>query len=171
MKRLVFILLFILSALMANAQLFSSIRYNDKFDDILKAEQRKTLITKTDTTIVVEEKGKQPVTYYILNILEEGSMGSKDNIVNIVDNVYGYQTTWCVIKKDMLDKYVEAYKDFHLDSSDDNRNKLSSFWIFAVSRTVTSQYSGTFESEYFWLEDELNDDKLGKNVNRIIYIR
>ena len=41
--------------------------------------------------------------------------------------------------------------------------------ITAVHRTITTQFSGTYETELFWLQDDLNDDKLGKNVSRIIY--
>ena len=171
MKRLFIVLLSTLALFFANAQVFNTISYYDKFDDVLKTEQRKTLIQKTDTTFVIEEKGGRATTYYILNVVEAGTMGSKDNIVNLIDNVYGYETSWCVVKYDLIDKYNKAYLNFLLDSTSDNMKILQSFWIFAVNRIVTTQYSGIFQREYFWLTDELNTDRLGKGVNRIVYSR
>ena len=169
MRKLFIVLASILVSSFVNAQIFNTVSYFDKFDDVLKTEQRKTLVEKTDSTFVIEEKGKRPTTYYILNVVE--TSGSKDNIVNLVDNVYGYETSWCVVKDDLMDKYSEAYLNYFLDPSKENMSILQSFWIFAVNRIVTSQYSGIYLHEYFWLSDELNTDKLGKNINRIVYSR
>ena len=171
MRRLTIIFVSVLVSLFVHAQIYNTITYFDKFDDIINTEQRKTLIVKTDSTFVIEEKGKSPTTYHILNLVEAGTSGSKDNIVNLVDNVYGYETSWCVIKDDMMNKYSEAYLNYYLEPTNDNMNVLKSFWIFAVNRIVTTQYSGTYLHEYFWLTDELNNDKLGKNINRIVYSR
>lgn len=152
-----------------NAQLYKSIKYYDKFDDVVKTEQRKTLITKTDSTFVIEEKGKQPVVYYILNIVKEGTRGTKDEVVNLVANVYGYEETWCVVRYDKLKEYREAYNSWINDLSKDTKDTLGSYWLFMVHRTITTQYTGTFLEEIFWIQDDLSDGKLGKNVNRIIY--
>ena len=172
MRKLITILAFSCIALMCSAQslIFSEISYYDKFDDILKKETRKTLITKNDSTFVIEEKGKEPVKYYILNVVEEGCLGSKDSIVNLVgNNVFGFQKTWCLVRYDMLVKYWESYINYVYDSSDENRIAVSRFWIFATHRTITTQYTGTYQNEYFWLMDVLNDDKLGIDVERIVY--
>lgn len=152
-----------------NAQIYTTIKYLDKFDDELKSEQHKTLITKTDTTFVIEEKGKQPITYYILNVVEEGTKGSKDEVVNLVSNLYGYEETWCVVRYEKLKDYREAFNNYRLNSTEENTEKLLRMWLFVVHRTITTQYSATYLNDMFWLQDESDDEKLGKNIKRIIY--
>ena len=171
MKKHLFTLIFVLAGLSCNAQIYKSIKYYDKFDDEVKTEQRKTLITRTDSTFIVEEKGKDPVVYYILNPVTDGTRGSKEEIVNLVNNVYGYEETWCVVRSDMLEKYREAYHNFYLDETKANLEKLKLYWLFIVHRTITTQYTGSFLDDIFWVQDELHDGKLGKDVNRIIYLR
>lgn len=170
MKKISISLVFALYSIACNAQLFKTVKYYDKFDDAVKVEQIKTLITQTDSsTFVIEEKGKQPVEYYILNKVQEGTRGSKDEPVNLVADIYGYEETWCVVRADMYEDYLEAQRNFYLDSSDSNMNKLQHFWLFAVHRTITTQYTSTYLNELFWIQDENSDGKLGKNINRIIY--
>ena len=170
MKKLFISTLFGLMGLVCNAQIYNQIKYFDKFDDELKVEQRKSLITKTDSTIIVEEKGKQPVVYHIINVVESATQGSKDNVVNLVDDVYGYETTWCVVPQQLYAKFYAALLKWVEDSSDENMQNLSSFWLFAVHRTVTTQYTGSYITDFFWLKDESNLDILGKSVQRIIYL-
>ena len=169
MKKTILSLVFALTCLVCNAQLYKSIVYYDKFDDVVKTEQRKTLVQKTDTTFVIEEKGKQPVVYFILNAVEQGTRGSKDEPVNLVANVYGYQETWCVVRYDKLKEYLDAYYNYILDSSEANQRKVGSYWLFIVHRTITTQFSASYLDEPFWIQDEDSDGKLGKDVNRIIY--
>lgn len=171
MKKYLFTLFISLIGLSSSAQIYKSIKYFDKFDDVVKTDHRKTLITKTDSTFIVEEKGKNPIVYYILNVVFDGTKGSKDEIVNLINNVYGYQETWCVVRYDMLEKYREARYNYYVDDSKENMEKLQKFWLFIVHRTITTQYAGTFLDELFWIQDELSDGKLGKDVNRIIYMR
>ena len=167
-----FLLSFCLIAIICNAQtIFTKIYYYDKFDDALKIEQRKTLITHTDSTFVIEEKGCKPVVYYILNEVEIGTMGSKENVVNLVADVYGYQKTWCIVRYDLLKKYQEDVLNYTMEKTDENLKKIQQYWIFAVSRTITTQYTGAYQDEMFWLQDEDNEDKLGKGVKRVIYLR
>lgn len=167
MKKFFLTLLFGLIGFTCNAQIYTKIEYFDKFDDALKIERRKTLITKTDSTFVIEEKGKQPVVYHIIYVID--SQGSKDNIVNLIDDVYGYEITWSLVRNDLYEKFLEAKHNYFLNRSKENFKKLSQFSIFAVHRTITTQYTGRYETEYFWLQNGLNDDKLGKDVSRIIY--
>jgi hypothetical protein len=194
MKKVLTTLFFLhLLALVTNAQIYTSVAYYDKFDDVIKKEQRKTLIEKTDSTIIIEEKGKKPVVYYIVNEVEELMNGSKNNIVNLIDNVYGYQEGWCLVRYDLIDQYFDTYSKVYVecikdrledvlkddsidDSKDDSKIKeklsiLRHYWIFATHRTITTQYTGSFIADVFWLEDEENEDRLGKGVNRIIYRR
>ena len=173
MKKLfaIFVLVYIiLGGCYAQTQsIYQVIYYFDKFDDVLKVDNRKTLITITDSTFVIEEKGKEPIIYYILDIVS--STGSQDNIVNLTGNVYGYQKTWCVISQNMLSKYYQSYENCIIDMSEANIEAMTKFWIFATVRTITTRYTGEYINEFFWLMDEINDDKLGKNVNRIVYMK
>ena len=170
MKKILLTIVLAFTGIVCNAQLFKSIKYYDKFDDEIKVEQRKTLITITDSsTIVIEEKGKKPVEYYILNVVESATKGSKEEPVNLVASVYGYEKAWCVVREDMLDAYLEANKKLYQDPSKENMDKVQPFWLFLVHRTVTTQYTGMYLDELFWIQDELSDGKLGKDVNRIIY--
>ena len=190
MKKVLTTLFFLhLFTLVSNAQIYTSVAYYDKFDDVIKKEQRKTLIEKTDTTITIEEKGKAPVVYYILEQEELLTKGSKGNIVNLIDNVYGYQEGWRLVRYDLLDQYLKTYAKVIVDcitdqiedeSKDESERDaeihekvsvLKHYWIYATHRTVTTQYTGSYLTEIFWLEDEENEDRLGKGVNRIIYER
>lgn len=171
MKKYLISLFFALIGISSNAQIYKSIKYYDKFDDEIKLEHRKTLITKTDSsTFVVEEKGKKPVEYYILNPVPDGKKGSKDEPVNLVGSVYGYEESWCVVREDMLNDYLDASRAFSLESSKSNMDKLQQYWLFIIHRTITTQYTGSYLDEIFWIQDDLSDGKLGKNINRIIYL-
>lgn len=150
--------------------LYKVINYYDKFDDELKVEQRKTLISKEDSsTFVIEEKGKEPVKYYIIMPVEEKTMGLKDEPVNIVGRVYGYQEAWYIVRYDDLVEFVDAYGIYKQDPSEPNQSKVFSFFLLAVHRTITTQFTKDYLDEMFWIEDESNKGKLGKDVNRIIY--
>ena len=90
MKR--FFILFLMGiALSSTAQICTHMRVLDKFDAVITDRDQKTIIEKTDSTFIIEEKGKDPVMYVIENLVLQNSMGDKDNIVNLVENVYGYQ--------------------------------------------------------------------------------
>lgn len=125
MKKLLFTFSLAVLGLSCYAQIYTRIKYYDKFDDEVKSEQRKTLITKTDSTFVIEEKGKQPVAYYII---EGTTRGSKDEIVNLINNIYGYQESWCVVRYDKIDKYREAQHNYYLDQTEANYQKVQAYW-------------------------------------------
>ena len=169
MRRLIFLLFFSFCALCGYAQLYTKIEHFDKFDDVIKEETRKTLITKTDTSFVIEEKGREPVTYYIVNKSSTDIQGSKDDIVNLVANVYGYQTKRMVVRSDLIGKYRDAFAKYLQNPSDENLMLVASFVNYATHRTITTQYTGTYQTELFWLEDDPDNSKLGKGVSRIIY--
>ena len=99
MKKFLILILTTLVFAVADAQIFTQKEIRDKFNDVVSKREIKTLITKNDTAIIIEEKGKEPVTYKVL--FEFDSKGSEDNIVRLVDNVYGYEKSWIVV----LDEY------------------------------------------------------------------
>lgn len=89
MKKFLILILTALVTVAADAQIFTHKVVKDKFDDVVSECDIKTIITKNDTTFIIEEKGNEPVTYKVL--FEFDSKGSKDNIVQLVGNVYGCQ--------------------------------------------------------------------------------
>ena len=168
MKKYLITLLLCLGALAANAQIFTSIKYLDKFDDVIKSEQRKTLIIKTDSTITIEEKGKAPVIYYIIG--DEDKTGSKDDVVNLVDDVYGYESKWAVVREDLLQEFKDALYKAAFDDTPENKDSWYKLVFVAYHRTITTQYTGRYETEYFWIEDAAYGKRLGGDIHRIVYI-
>lgn len=179
-KILIFVLC--LLPLFSYGQVYSSIMYFDKFDDLTKEEKVKTLVTQTDSTFVIETKGRTPQIYYIVNYAPYNSMGSKEDVVNLTGNIYGYQDCWCIIKEEDVETYKNEYikwfnkrkevqtEEEKVDADGGLTNNLSKYWLFAVHRVITTQYSHTYQTEYFWLQDE-NSVLLGKDIVRIIYTK
>ena len=138
MKKFLILILTTLVFAVADAQIFTRKTIRDKFDDVVSKREIKTLITKNDTAIIIEEKGNEPVTYKVL--FEFVSEGSEDNIVRLVDDVYGYEKSWLVV----LDEYR----------------------YFITHRVVTDKYGTEFVGEFYWIENaSFNGDN-----ERTIYI-
>ena len=153
---LVSILLAIVSVgINAQNPIYSKIEYLDKFDDVIKTEQRKAIITISNHDITIEEKGKQPVVYEIIDVLNDGS---KEKPINLVDDIYGYEHNYAIVRRDLAAKYRES-KD------------ISTYCIFAVHRTITTQFSGSYITEVFWIRDYYENKQLGANVCRIVYYK
>ncbi len=177
MKKIIISFLCVIISQISYSQIFSEIRYYDKFDDCLKEEKIKTLITQTDSTFIIEEKGRKPKEYYILNYATYYSLGSRDSIVDLTgQNVYGYQDSWCVIKMSDKEEYFRNYNKIMHGNKFPSKNEveelLGKFWLYLTHRTI-SRYSYEFEydREFIWIKNELNDNKLGRNVQRIIYTK
>lgn len=165
--RKVLFLLFFFTSLSINAQIFNSKRVLDKFDDVVSDKFQKTLIQKTDSTFIIEEKGKDPEVFEILNFTEVNSAGSKDSIVNLVKNVYGYQECWCIIHIEDSYDYAKAYIDaFNAHGREESHkiinDMVEKYCYYITHRVVTTQYSHTFESEYYWIQK-------GDNNGRTVY--
>ena len=168
MKKFLILILTELVTVAADAQIFTYKVIRDKFDDVVSECEIKTLITKNDTTFIIEEKGNEPVTYKIL--FEDESMGSKDNIVQLVGNVYGYQESWGVIlEKDFKDCLLDI-SALSNEEDDSKRNDLRSKLIekycnFITHRVVTRQYDTKLLSEHYWIEKAYQNG----NYERTIY--
>ena len=155
MKKFLILILTTLVFAVADAQIFTQKTIRDKFDDVVSKREIKTLITKNDTAIIIEEKGKKSVTFKILNVV--GFNGSKDNIVQLVGNVYGYEECWYVIlEKDVKDYFlgISALSNEEDDSKrDDLISKLiEKYCNFITHRVVTDKYGLQFLSEYYWIQ-------------------
>ena len=158
MKKFLILILATLVFAVADAQIFTQKTIRDKFDDVVLKREIKTLITRNDTAIIIEEKGKETVRYLILSEIE--SMGSKDNIVQLVGNVYGYEKKWVVV----LEKDFKEVKDYISNNSaifngeddskkDDLINKLiEKYYYFITHRVVTDEYGLQFLFEHYWIE-------------------
>lgn len=166
MKNLIVILLSML-CINANAQIFNNKEVLDKFDDVISQQNVKTLIQKNDTEFIIEEKGKQPIIYKIINFATYNSFGDKNNIVNIINNVYGYQECWFVV----LEKDYENYNNelFIIYNEPDETKRLSmitetlnKYGYYITHRVVTTEYTHSFIDEFIWVQK-------GDNNGRTIY--
>ena len=117
MKKLLCLFFVIFSVLTICAQsIYTKVKKYDKFDDVVWEKNVKTLITKTYDRIIIETKGQKPVEYgYYDNDLFAIHNGSRDSVVNLVNNVYGYEDMYDLFPKDSLDimrnKVREACKN------------------------------------------------------------
>lgn len=157
MKKFLILILTTLVFAVADAQIFTHKMILDKFDDVVSECEIKTLITKNDTAIIIEEKGNKPITYKILNENESMSMGSKDNIVQLVDNVYGYQEAWWVIlEKDIKDYLLDisALSNEEYGSKRDalRRKLIEKYYYCITHRVVTNKYGTELDCEFYWIQ-------------------
>lgn len=106
MKKILFTFLFSLVAIISNAQIYNTINYVDKFDDIIRKETIKSKITVHEldsadwfgiedlSAIEIETKGNEPIKYFSI---VKTSFGDENNIEEITNGVYGYETHYfCV---------------------------------------------------------------------------
>lgn len=155
MKKFLILILTTLVFAVADAQIFTQKTIRNKFDDVVSKREIKTLITKNDTAFIIEEKGKKPVTFKILNELE--FKGSKDNIVQLVGNVYGYEECWCVIlEKDIKDYFLDYFAILN-ETDDSKRHDLISKLVekycnFITHRVVTDKYGTELDCEFYWIQ-------------------
>lgn len=160
MKKILILILTALVTVAADAQIFTHKMIKDKFDDVVSEREIKTLIEKNDTAIIIEEKGNEPVTYITPYYLKMPSVGSKDNIVQLVGNVYGYEKSWGVILEKDFKDYQSAFSN-----EEDVSKLIEKYYYFITHRVVTDKYGLQFLSEHYLIE------KISKNGNheRIIY--
>ena len=163
MKKILLLLLLFIVPFAANAQsyILTKKMVMDKFNDILLDRDQKTIVTKTDSTFVIEEKGKEPVTYRILHYAEYNSKGDKDNIVNLVENLYGYEEWWCVTLLSDYEAYRNEYLSCSLETDEDKRmkdiNKIVDKYCYYINRrVVTTQYTHRILGQYFCIRKRDN---------------
>lgn len=104
-KKIVCLSLLFFVTLFANAQtqrLYNAIVKKDKFDDVIWRKNAKTLVTKTDTTFIVETKGQKPVEYGYISVEPFYTrVGSKDSLISIAKDVYGFDDQYVVMTRDV----------------------------------------------------------------------
>lgn len=170
MKKFLILILTTLVFAVADAQIFTQKVIKDKFDDVVSERDIKTLIEKNDTAIIIEEKGNEPVTYLIRYPSALLSVGNKDDIVRLVNNVYGYQECWYVVLEKDIKDYVLDNCALSNEEDDSKRNDLRSklnekYYYLITHRVVTDKYGDKILYEFYWIEkfDKSENDK------RIIY--
>lgn len=109
MKRTLFAIAFILTTICINAQgIYTKVTKYDKFDDVVWTKQIKTLITKTDSTIVIETKGSKPEVYLYMELpIFADHTGSRDSVVNLTADVWGYQSDYWAIPQKLREEAIE----------------------------------------------------------------
>lgn len=172
MKKFLILILTALLTVAADAQIFTHKVIRDKFDDVISQCDIKTFITKNDTTFIIEEKGNEPVTYKILNELE--FKGSKDNIVQLVGNVYGYEEYWCVILEKDIKDYLLDISALCNEEDDSKRHDLISKLVekycnFITHRVVTDQFGTKLLYEFCWIEKASMNGNNERTIYSIIY--
>lgn len=135
MKKIItLIVLLTITSLSYGQLIYNNIIKVDKFHDITYSKEIKTIVSLTDTMITIETKGQTPLEYIIKGITK---IGSADNPVNLVNDIWGYEFQFAVKGKRTSKPYIIVY------------------------RIITYQYTGTYKSDGFWVEDA--------NNNRTIY--
>ena len=173
MKKIIICIVFTLFAcnFACSQGLYTSFRHYDKFDDCISERVIKTLITETDSTIIIETKGEKPVTYYKEY---EFINGRKDSVVNITADVYGYERGYICFKDqetvrkkttDLINVMSTALSDGADVASRKTTEVIKkyedqSFEI--IFRTITTQYSMTYQGKVAWVKYS--------NGERIIYL-
>lgn len=174
MKKFLIFIFFASIALGTSAQtIYSKITKVDKFDDVLWTKQQKTIITTQFSTVTVETKGQKPIEYdYVNESWGVKHIGSRDNIVNLVDDIYGYETTLYLFPKGTIEKTfakVEKETPDSLATAEmlDAKFSLELMAMRDDMPTITfrkiswSQYNFEYKSELAWI--------IYKDGSRIIY--
>ena len=179
MKKILFSFLFGIIGFSCNAQIFTTQEQYDKFDDVIKSENMKTLISKRQIDdnwlkFTIETKNAEIKEYlcYMPNIMSV-SYGNEEDVIELTDGVYGYQNDYvCCEINDSADYQFYILCAAHVIDSlyqkESPTNKISYLrqitkdnYFVLTERVVTTQYAHTFLNRYFWIRK--NDG------SRIIY--
>lgn len=158
--------------------IYTKVTKYDKFDDVVSEKVIKTLITKTDTTFIVETKGQEPVEYrYIDNPFFSAHVGRRDSLVNIVADVYGYEDQYIAITEDVRNEVIAEVQKQIEDLPDslvfeEKINMLAALKLMekidelpTITVRTISRYNFTYEydTDLFWIKF--------KDGSRIIYTK
>lgn len=163
-------------AISAQGRLYTKVIKYDKFDDVIYAKEIKTLVTKTYDKIIFETKGSKPVEYCYFDMpLLTFHIGSRDSVVNLVNDIYGYEDRYNVFPKDTVEVVKNIVYEGNADISDSllsdrARNINFEVELFirrhntpeVVFRTISkTSYSFMYEADLVWIKF--------KDGSRIIY--
>ena len=180
MKKLLFLMLILSASLSASAQgIYTSIVKYDKFDDVEWKKNKKTLITQTDTTFIIETKGSEPVIYYYNNApLFATHVGHRDSLANLVADVWGYESMYYAIPKETIDKYVSELRENNQELHSTKISEMLPFLFlseifekgsqngahYITVRNVSKfRYTYEYSTDIFWI--------MFSDGSRIIYLK
>lgn len=157
--RSVLITLFSIFTLNINSQtyLYDTFEICDKFDDVIEYKNIKTLITKNDSTITIETKGRLPVKY---NIYKQYSyyIGSKDSITNLVNNIYGFENAYKIFQTDSVNRAVEKVlkevpnADPKLVESTHIHNIANTAPVIVFRIISSYRFTYSYENDLVWIK-------------------
>lgn len=177
MKKFIATSLIAFWALAISAQgIYTRVIKYDKFDDLIYEKTIKTLVTKTYGKIIFETKGSKPVEYcYFDDFLFADHIGSRDSLVNLVNDVYGYEDCYNVFPKDTIDVVEKIVSEKAKNTPDslltDDRIAAMQKWELlgriqnapeVVFRTISkNSYIFMYDTDLVWIKF--------KDGSRIIY--
>ena len=169
-KKIVCLSLLFFVTLFANAQtqrLYNAIVKKDKFDDVIWRKNAKTLVTKTDTTFIVETKGQKPVEYGYISVEPfYKRVGSKDSLISFAKDVYGFDHQYVVMTRDVVKQLGKEMVSGYKEMPDSQRTESNLremllgklLGILGKTQTITfrtiSKFGRIYEydSDLFWIE-------------------
>lgn len=167
MKKLTLFITLILITINTNAQVYSKCITYDKFDDVITESNSKTLVTITDTTVVFETKGYNPVTY---RIIARSNKGTNSDIQNLINDIYGYEEyyhvvndhDWNTVKRIETTALLIGDQEYYL-------KEMGKYVLTIVNRTITTRYTGTWISSIIMITDPSGNGSIGKNISKQVY--
>lgn len=179
MKRIILSFILMFGATICFAQgIYTKVTKYDKFDDVVSESIIKTLITKTDSSFIVETKGQEPVEYrYVDTPLFSEHIGRRDSLANLVADVYGFEDHYMAITNETRNEVMEELEKYFEDTPDSlitEKRVNSKVALILLSKieelpTITvrtiSRYEHIYEYEtdLFWIKF--------KDGSRIIYTK
>ena len=176
MKKVVILTLLALLSMATNAQgIYTKVTKYDKFDDVEWEKNIKTLISKNDSTIVIETKGSKPEEYRYKDIFPFAEHdGNRNKLVNIVADVWGYESQYIVFSEKNIEDFKKDYEE-NLEAEADSlsedalKMKLGLMVMKQMKdlptitfRTISRyQYSFEYKTDMVWIKF--------KDGSRIIY--
>ena len=176
MKKILTLTLLLMLSMAAQSQgIYTKVTKYDKFDDVEWEKNIKTLISKSDSTIVIETKGSKPEEYRYKDIFPLAEHdGNRDNLVNIVADVWGYESQYIVFSEKNIEEFKKDYEEnlgAEADSLSEDALKMA-LGLMVIKQiknlpTITfrtiSRYDFTFEykTDMVWIKF--------KDGSRIIY--
>ena len=186
MKRIVLLALLFVTMISHAQEIYTKITKYDKFDDVVSEKVIKTILTKTDSTFIIETKGKKPIVYRFIETPGLAfHIGRKDSLVNLVADVYGFQDNYELITEELYNEVIAEVREkqqklaqnesidslLQTDSLFQKIYKLSLYCIILSKKTPTltirtiSKYKYLYEykTDLFWIRF--------KDGSRIIYTK
>lgn len=164
MKKFLFIsMLFVLTIASSAQGIYTKKTKYDKFDDVVWTQNVKTLITMYNDSIVFETKGQNPETYmYFDQELMAVHIGDRDNLENLVGDIYGFETQYFGITKSVRQEIKDEFEQSYEESDMDDETASASLALILLSkienapiitfRTISStRYTFSYKTDIVWI--------------------